>query len=97
MLILYSLFPKTYKTDLRDFPARLISKHKQILEFQDVDISNTDIFPDLLSNFLELFEVSWCRQIWNNWLLEVVDTSEKSENHENDGFSGFPKMNPTSY
>ena len=26
-----------------------------------------------------------------------MDTSAKSETHKNDGFSGFPNMNPKSY
>ena len=29
--------------------------------------------------------------------LSILDTSEKTENHNNEGFAGFPKMNPQSY
>ena len=44
-------------------------------------------------DFLEFFGVIWCLQSQEELVLGAMVTSTGPENHENGGFSGFPKWN----
>ena len=47
------------------------------------------IYLKLFGGYIELMSVSWCLQRWMRLVSGVIDTSTKSENHENDGSSCF--------
>ena len=64
--------------------------------------SQTVVFPKIIFPKFDLV----CCLYFVNYLgvpkpniivFGVMVTSARSENHENDGFSAFPKMNPNSY
>ena len=66
-------------------------RHPPIPRFSNLSISNILRFPPK-NLFLKDVVFSWM-----NWSIGVMDTSTKSENHENDDCSSFPKMNPKRY
>ena len=58
-------------------------------KFPNFRISETLIFSEIIflaNDFLELFWIIWCFQRWIMLVLGVMDTSSKSENHDNEGF-----------
>ena len=58
---------------------------------QDVGIFQTNIIY-LVGIFLHYSESFGVSKIENNWFLGVMDTSTKSENHENEVFSSKMKL-----
>ena len=45
----------------------------------------------------EILHAIWCIQSWRQLVLGVMVTSTRSENHANEGRSGFPKIKSKSY
>ena len=65
----------------------------KMLYVRSVEISENKIFEND-PFFLELVVVIWCLPNSKELALGVMVTSARSENHDNGGFWGFPKMNP---
>ena len=65
-----------YETDRRDISAPVSSQVFNILDVQNFDLFNNDIFNECFGIFLGLFGVSWSLQIL---VLGVADTSENPQ------------------
>ena len=69
----------------------------KIWNFCNLEISTIICFQKGFGNSVELLAVIWRLQNWKELVGEIMVTSARSENHENKGLSGSPKMSAKRY
>ena len=92
ILIPYSRLSRIYKTDLRDFSARVCPIKWEIVDVRNFEISKITCFENVLGVFLELFRIIWTSKIENNWFGEAW-TRPKIRKARRWGLFVFPEIN----